>query len=85
MRENNALVVEECRVLLRVEHLKKRTRRISIVSSTDLVTLIDEHKRVLSTDALQCLNDLSRERYKHDYLSVTPPYQVKTNGSTYPT
>ena len=63
-------MVQERRVLLGVEHLEERTRRIAIVSTTDLVNLVDKHKRVLGTDAFQCLDDLSGERSKHDHLSV---------------
>ena len=57
--ENDILVVKERRVLLGIKHLKERTRRIAVVSTTDLVNFINEYERVLSTDALQRLDDLS--------------------------
>lgn len=64
-------MVEERRVLLGVEHLKKCTRRVAIMTATDLVNLVNEHERVLSAYTLQGLNDLSREGSKHGYNSVT--------------
>ena len=54
-------MVKERRVLLGIKHLEQRTRRIAVVSTTDLVNFINEHERVLSTDALQRLDDLSRK------------------------
>ena len=54
-------MVQERRVLLGVEHLEERTRRIAIVSTTDLVNLVDQHERVLGPDAFERLDDLAGE------------------------
>jgi hypothetical protein len=57
----NALMVQECIILLRVKHLQKCARWVPVDAASDLVYLIDEDERVLRTDTLECLNDLSRK------------------------
>ena len=57
----DALVIKEGRVLLRVEHFQEGTRRITVVPATNLVDFVNEHERVLRTNALQGLDDLPRE------------------------
>lgn len=52
----NSLVIQERGILLRIEHLQKRTRRVTIMPSADLVHLIDEDKRVLRRDFLKSLD-----------------------------
>ena len=76
-------MVKESRILLWVEHLEKCTRRIAVVSATDLVNLVDEDKGVLSTDALQSLDDLSGERSKRG-SNQSCSYEVN-HAITYPT
>ena len=76
-------MVEERCVLLRVEHLKKCACRIAIVTATNLVDLVDEDKGILSTDALQSLDDLSRERSKRG-SNQSCSYKVN-HAITYPT
>ena len=62
-------MVQEAAVLLRVEHFKKSTRRITIVALSDLVNFIDKYEGVFSFYTLQGLNNLSRERSR-DSLSI---------------
>ena len=52
-------MIKEGRVLLGIKHLEERTRRIAVVSTTDLVNFIDKYERVLGANALQRLDDLS--------------------------
>ena len=54
-------MVKEGRVLFGIEHLEQRTSRIAVVSTTDLVNFINQYEGILSTDALQRLDDLARE------------------------
>jgi hypothetical protein len=58
-KNEHALMIQEAPVLLRVQHLEQRTRRISIVSPPNLVNLIDQHQWVLRLDTLEGLDDLS--------------------------
>lgn len=51
-------MIQESSVLLRVEHLKESTGRVTVDSLTNLVDFIDEDQRVLDSDALECLYDL---------------------------
>jgi len=51
-------VIQESGILLRVEHLKESTGRVTVDSLTDLVDFINEDQRVLNSDALECLDDL---------------------------
>lgn len=52
-------MIQELRVLLGVEHLEKSTRGVAVVSSTNLVDLVDEHERVFRVHLLERLNDLT--------------------------
>ena len=54
-------MIQESSVLLGVKHLEQRTRGISIVSTSNLVDLVNEYQRVFRPDALQCLDDLARK------------------------
>ena len=53
-------VVAEVPVLLRVKHLKKRRRRVSVRVPGQLVHLVQQDERVLDTDLRQCRDDASR-------------------------
>jgi len=52
-------VVQECGILLGVEHLEESTSRVTVYSLTDLVDFINEYQRVLDSDALESLDNLS--------------------------
>ena len=54
-------MIQESIVLFWVEHLQKRARRVPVDAASDLVHLIDEDERILRTNTLECLNDLSRK------------------------
>lgn len=56
------VVIQELGVLLGVEHLEQRTRRIAIVSTSNLVNLVDEYERVLGLHLLERLDHLSWHR-----------------------
>ena len=57
--EANLLVIQERGVLFGVEHLKKCTGRVAIDSPTNLVNLIYQDQRILDSDTLESLNNLS--------------------------
>jgi hypothetical protein len=57
-----SLMIEEAVVLLGIEHLQESTSGVAIDTSTDLVHLVDEHERILGANALECLDDLARQR-----------------------
>ena len=52
-------MIQECRVLLRIQHLEQGTSGVTVVSATNLVNLINEYQRILGAHALECLDDLS--------------------------
>jgi hypothetical protein len=52
-------MIEEAAVLLRVEHFKQSAGRIAIVTSADLVHLIDKYERILSANPLKSLNNFA--------------------------
>ena len=52
-------MVQECGILLGVEHLEESTSRVTVYSLTDLVDFINEYQRVLDSDALESLDNLS--------------------------
>lgn len=54
-------MIQECSVLLWVQHLKQSTGGVAVVPATNLVDFIDENKRVFSAYALQGLDDLARK------------------------
>jgi hypothetical protein len=54
-------VIQESGILLGVEHLKEGAGRVAVDSLTDLVNFIDEDQRILDSDALECLDNLSRQ------------------------
>lgn len=56
-----SLVIQERRILFGVQHLEQGTGWVTIVSPTNFVNLINEHQRILGTDTLECLNNLSRQ------------------------
>ncbi len=56
----DSLVIKEGRILLRVQHFEQGTRRVTVVSATDLVNLVNKHQWVLGAYALERLNDLAR-------------------------
>ena len=64
-------MVQEGVVLFRVEHLQKCARWVPVDATTDLVHLIDEDERILRTDTLECLNNLSRKGTALESARVT--------------
>ena len=56
------VVVVERRVLLRIQHLQQRRRRIAAEVGRHLVDLVEEEDRVLRPGLLQRLDDLARQR-----------------------
>ena len=56
------VVVVEGAVLLRVEHLEQRRRRIAAEVGRHLVDLVEQEDRVLRAGLLQRLDDLARQR-----------------------
>lgn len=58
---HNLLMIQESRVLLGIEHLEQRTRRVAIVPFTDFVHLVDKNKRVFGANSLERLDDFARQ------------------------
>ena len=56
------IVVAECPVLLRIEHLEQRRGGIAAEVHAELVDLVEHEDRVLGTRAPQALEDLSGQR-----------------------
>ena len=56
------VVVLEGVVLLGVEHLEQRRRRVAAEVGPDLVDLVEDEHRVLALGAAQALDDLARQR-----------------------
>ena len=46
-------MIQETSILFWIEHLKEGTRRVSVVTPTDLVDFVNEDERILSLDALE--------------------------------
>ena len=55
-------MIEESIILLRVQHLEKRARRITVDTPANLVNLVNQHQRVLRPYSLQSLDDLAWQR-----------------------
>lgn len=71
-------MVQETIILLRIQHFQQSTGRISVDPTTDLVNLVDEHKRVFGADSFECLDDFSRECT--DILFYSTSHMRKRNG-----
>ncbi len=56
------VVVAERAVLLRIQHLEQRRRRIALVAGIQLVDLIQHEHRVAGARLLQALDDVARQR-----------------------
>ena len=56
------VVIAERRVLLGVEHLEQRRRRIAAEVGADLVDLVEHEHRVARARAAQALDDAARQR-----------------------
>lgn len=54
-------MIQEGIVLFRIQHLEESAGRITVDSSTDFVDFIDQNQWVLSANALESLDDLSRK------------------------
>ena len=56
------VVIRERRVLLGVEHLEQRGRRVAAEVGAELVDLVEHEHRVLGADPAHALDDAARER-----------------------
>ena len=56
------IVVAEGRVLLRVEHLEQRRRRIAVEADAELVDLVEHQHRVAGAGLADRLDDVARQR-----------------------
>jgi hypothetical protein len=61
LQRQNLLMIQECVVLLRVEHLEERAGRVAIYPLANLVNFINEDQWVFDANALECLDNLSRK------------------------
>ena len=63
IERHRQIVVAEGRVLLRIEHLEQRRRRVAVeAAGAELVDLVEHHHAVARPDLAQVLDDVARQR-----------------------
>src|SRR5262249_13761230 len=56
------VIIAECRILLRIEHLQHGGGRVALNAAPHLVDLIEHHDAVAGASFLDALNNIARQR-----------------------